>query len=190
VNDDPRRALRAAFEDGARRCAATLGKISKDAWTTADVAIAEASAEGLEALLGDYAETQYGVYFTAPGASLLVLIPRKTGMRLTDRFTLAYADPIDGLEKREQKVLAEVANIAVNPFVAALAEVSKRDLLISAPEAHTRPARELLVGALRRLPDSAAGSVLSLVRLSCPGPQPLEVSILVIVDAETARRVA
>ena len=170
-------ALLRVMEKGGGLCAEQLEKISRAVWSSAELSLNEAAKKTLERMMDTLSTDFYGSWFTASGAAFLIVIPRTCGMRLTNRFTQDHVETIDMLDQRESVALAEIANILVNSFVTALAEILDEDMIVSAPtpmldctrdlliqslSKHSRPDRYAIAG-LARLASQAMSSDLSII---------------------------
>lgn len=184
--DDPAaRGLRPHLKSGAALCVERLSAIAGPGWRAGLVDAGPARVEVIEPLLDDAREC-HGSWFSFPGGSILVVIPYNAGVRMTDRFTRGHAEIVDTLDHREGQVLAEVSSMLVNAFAEPLSAALDCAIIVSAPATVLDTQREVALTAVARLRGEGPSALAGLVNLEGPGGAVL--SLLVLIDAETARR--
>ena len=177
--------LRRHLKTGAALCVERLSAIAGSGWSAGAVAAGAAREDVLEPILNSAREC-HGSWFSFPGGSILVVVPNSAGLRLADRFTREHAEIVDTLDHRDAQVLVEVSCLLVNALAEPLSAVLDRTIIVSAPSTLLDTQREVALTALAGLRGAGPSAIAGLVSLEGPGGEVL--SLLVLIDPETARR--
>ncbi len=161
-------ALTKLIKEGAEKSAECLAQATDNPWRVDKVELSVEEGAPFEALLAGIAKDHYGSHFSIPGATFLVLFSGKSGYLVSTAFTRDHQDRVEGMENRESKTLAEVANIFLNPLIGRLAAAWKRNIIISAPRMEVASQRDLLTQALAAFGDKDKLEATFSIRLNSP----------------------
>ena len=184
---DASRLLAATIREGLVRCAERLSRVCHAEWRLETLAVGAEALNPFAALLDGVAEDHFGIYCSMPGAAFLVILDRKSGLKISARFLGGISEKVAMLENLEPAALGEVSSMLSNVLADSLAGASDTACLISAPETMLDDTRSLLQNGLKRFGASESLAMVSHGRLVCPELHS-ELTLVVFLAADLIER--
>lgn len=182
-------ALAAAVAPGLELCAAALGSATHDPWSVLKFSVQPGDPAPFAELSDFIAADSYGSLLTFAGGSFLVLFSGKSAYLAGSAFTREAQDSLENLEHREERAVAELSNVLLNPLVGHLAKIAASRLIVSAPKTRIASRRDHLSAALARY---GSGNPLAAAADASLASEPLsaECRILVFFEESLAAKLA